>query len=100
MTSTLRKSFAAVLCLAAGTVAAPAADIPGAVLTASCFTCHGAAGKSPGEIPGIAGLDATDLAATLARYRAGDPDATIMSRIAKGYTEAEIAAVVAYLSAQ
>jgi cytochrome c553 len=85
--------------LAAGflfTVPVAAADAPPAALAASCGGCH--TPSAGGAIPALEKLDAATMAAKLAAFRAGTAEATIMSRIAKGYTEPEIAALVQYLA--
>ena len=75
-------------------VAAPS----GAVLAASCFSCHGPGGESPGAIPPLAGLDAERLRQSLDDFRAGSAEATVMTRIAKGFTPAELATIIEYLT--
>jgi sulfide dehydrogenase cytochrome subunit len=76
---------------------ADASDIPAPLLAASCDTCHGPQGRSPGAIPAIAGLDAPALRASLEGFKQDRIPATVMNRIAKGFTDAEIAALAAYL---
>ena len=76
---------------------ADATDIPAPLLAASCDTCHGPQGRSPGAIPAIAGLDAPALRESLLGFKQDRIPATVMNRIAKGFTDAEIAALAAYL---
>ena len=77
-----------------------AQDNTGSILAASCFTCHGSGGVSTGEIPSIAELDGEAILDLLMGFRDGTIEATIMTRIAKGYSEAEIAALAAFLGAR
>jgi len=63
------------------------------VLAASCVACHGTGGKSEGAIPTIAGQKAADLQKEMLAFRDGSAKATVMNRIAKGYTDPEIAAL-------
>jgi cytochrome c553 len=77
---------------------AAAEDIDPAILAASCAICHGPGGHSPGAIPPLAGLDAQAMTDKLLAFRSGAAEATVMNRIAKGYTEAEIAALSAWLA--
>lgn len=63
-----------------------------------CVACHGPGGGGSGTVPPLAGRDAADLSAAMAAFRANERPATIMNRIARGYTEAEIAAAVTYFS--
>ncbi|MCG7362698.1 cytochrome c [Roseomonas sp. ACRSG] len=68
------------------------------VVAEGCVACHGPGGRGSGTVPPLAGRDAADLAAAMAAFRANERPATIMNRIARGYTEAEIAAATAYFS--
>ena len=82
--------------LLAGSVGvAPAAERPppGA---SSCAGCH-AEGAAMGAIDG---RPEAEIAAALAEYRSGARPASVMSRIAKGFSEAESQAIAAYLSRQ
>lgn len=90
------------LCAAAVSFEASAqeAPAPGAVLAVSCFTCHGAAGQSPGAIPSLDGLDGPTIAARMREFSSGAVEATIMDRIAKGFTDQQIDTIVQYLVSQ
>lgn len=63
------------------------------LLTLSCSGCHGTDGRSPGAIPAINGRSAQDIAQILREFRTDARPATIMNRIARGYTDEEIDAV-------
>lgn len=89
---------APLLLLGGVALANPAAAPNGMLLAQSCLGCHGAAGQGEGAVPGIAGLPAPDLVAQMAAFRANERPATIMGRITRGYTVAEIEAVAAYLA--
>jgi sulfide dehydrogenase cytochrome subunit len=58
--------------------------------------CHGPQGLGIGAVARLAGRDAAELGAIL---RADQRPGTIMNRIARGYTEAALAAVSAYFAA-
>ena len=58
-------------------------------LADACTSCHGVGGHSQGAIPSIGGLDKDTLLAELRAFKAGQGDATIMNRIARGYTDAD-----------
>jgi len=90
---------AAAACLVAcGGAAAQGGPAP--LAAQGCLGCHGpgAAGQPP--IPGIAGRPAAETDAAMQAFRANQRPGTIMGRIARGYTDAEIAAVSAYFAQQ
>lgn len=92
-----RSILAGAVCLAFAVYAsgAPAAE-PVPLAAQGCVGCHGVRGTGSGAIPGIAGRPAAEIAATMNAFRANERPATIMGRIARGYTEADIAAIAAY----
>lgn len=69
-------------------------------MAANCAACHGTRGRAAeGSAVGpLAGRSREDLARAMAEFRAGTRPATVMHQIAKGYTEAEIAAMADYFS--
>jgi cytochrome c553 len=98
----LAKTAAAAALIAA--VSAPGAyaqQADGRLLALSCLNCHGPGGKSPGEIPSIAGKTEDFLKSALVDFRDGKrtgTSATVMGRLAKGYSDAEIDAVAKYIA--
>ena len=93
MKGRIETPLAAVLLVAAtGIVSAHAAEPEptAALLAEMCGTCHGPDGRSPGAIPSLAPLNAEAVSAFLLAYRAGDIEATVMDRIARALTDAEI----------
>jgi len=70
------------------------------ILAGSCANCHGTDGRSPGGIPSLAGRPADLLKAQMLAFRsdAPQPGITIMNRLAKGYSDAEIEALAQYFS--
>jgi sulfide dehydrogenase cytochrome subunit len=58
---------------------------------AACSGCH--APQSDGPIPSLTGRPAEDIVAAMAGFRGGEREATVMGRIAKGYTDEEIRAI-------
>lgn len=72
----------------------------GAILSASCEGCHGTEGRSPGEIPAIAGKTLDYLVETLESFGSGERQATVMGRHASAYTEEEIRLIAEYFSKQ
>ena len=72
----------------------------GMVLALSCASCHGTNGASPGSIPRIQGRPAEYIEKAMLQFKAGQRPATVMNRIAKGYTDEEIKLLSAYLGNQ
>jgi sulfide dehydrogenase cytochrome subunit len=62
------------------------------MLANTCAGCHGTGGNSVGPAsPTIAGKSAEYIKDIMAQYKSGDRHSTIMGRIAKGYSDEEIA---------
>ena len=68
---------------------------PGAT---SCSGCHSAAAAS--SIPSLSGRDAGDIVSAMAGFRDGSLPATVMNRIAKGFSEDETRAIAVWLASQ
>jgi cytochrome c553 len=84
----------------AGALCAPAgAQAPQPPLIAQgCVGCHGQAGAGGGSIPKIAGYNRDLFIAQWAAFRAKQRPATVMDRVATGYTDAEVALLADYFS--
>jgi sulfide dehydrogenase cytochrome subunit len=67
-------------------------------LAFNCFTCHGTDGRSPNAVPTLNGKSADYLLRRMLGFKHGKGDPTIMNRIARGYTDDEIARVTAYIA--
>jgi len=78
---------------------APAARAQAPLVAQGCLGCHGPGGSGAASVAGIAGRPAAELAAALLGFRANERPGTIMGRIARGYTDAEIAALAAHFAA-
>lgn len=90
--------MAATLAISAFAGVAQAQD-NGALLAGPCASCHGTDGVSPGSIPSIAGQPYAVLIAQLNAFKAGEiPGATVMTRLARGYTDEELEALARYFS--
>ena len=72
----------------------------GMVLALSCASCRGTNGASPGSIPRIQGRSAEYIEKAMLQFKAGKRLATVMNRIAKGYTDEEIKLLSAYIGNQ
>lgn len=99
----MRPSMLLVAALVAAPVAAvaqtPDTDL-GRNLAASCAMCHGTDGRSAGITESLAGRPMDQIVSTVKLFREGKKPATIMTQIAKGYTDAQVAAIAAYFAAQ
>jgi cytochrome subunit of sulfide dehydrogenase len=84
-----------VLALASPVIAADAP--PGA---ASCSGCHPGGRFVGTAVPRLIGRDATQIIAAMAEFRTGARPATVMDRIAKGYSEDEVKDIAAWFAAQ
>lgn len=70
-----------------------------AVLAATCANCHGPDGRSTGGIPQLRGVGEAHLLQRLQAFKAGTAqDATVMTRLAKGYEDEQIKALAAWFS--
>lgn len=64
----------------------------------TCSGCHAPAGVD-GAIPSLAGRPAAEIVEAMAAFRSGAREATVMDRIAKGFTDDETRAVADWLAA-
>ena len=87
------------LLVAVGAAGAVGANL-GRDVAANCTSCHGTDGRSRGGIPSLVGQDRLNLVQQMRDFRDGKRPSTIMQQLAKGYSDAEIEAAAAYLSAQ
>ncbi len=85
---------ALITCSLVFSAASHAGGASGAMLGNTCAGCHGTNGVSNGPAaPTIAGIDYDYMVEAMEEFKAGERNATIMTRIAKGYTDAEIEAM-------
>lgn len=75
-----------------------AADAPPGA--AACSGCHAAGRSVATPVPRLNNRDAAQIAAAMLEFRAGQRPATVMDRIAKGFTDDEIKAIAAWYAAQ
>ena len=66
---------------------------------ADCIGCHPRDGGSS-SVPRLACRDAAEITAAMTAFRAGTRAATVMDRIAKGFSDDEVAAIAAWYAAQ
>jgi sulfide dehydrogenase cytochrome subunit len=96
---TIHKVLAAIAIAAlAASQAVSAAEAGGAIIAAQCNGCHGFEGASKGVIPALKSKPAPYLAQNMKDFRSDKKIGTVMNRIAKGYTDAEIDNVAQFYS--
>ena len=101
MTGPLRLGVALGSAVIAGAVlAAPALAADAALLASTCTGCHTTSARITTSIPRIAGLPEVVLAEAMRAFRTGQRPATVMDRIAKGFTDDEIQQLAAYFSSR
>jgi sulfide dehydrogenase cytochrome subunit len=71
-------------------------------MASACAACHGTQGKpvAGSTVAALAGRPAQDIQDAMAQFRDGKRPATVMHQIAKGYSDAEVAAIAGYFSKQ
>jgi len=79
-------------------VGARAAEAPPGA--SSCSGCHPAAAASGAQPASLAGLAAQEIVDAMREFRDGRRSATIMDRVAKGFTDDETAAIAAWWAAR
>lgn len=94
-----KKLFAVVFCFSFCGMAWAASN-EAQSLSVPCAGCHGSEGASKGEIPVIGGLSKVYLEATMKNYKNEVRYSTVMTRIAQGYSDQQIAAIGEYFSNQ
>ena len=78
-----------------------AATPSAAMLGNTCAGCHGTNGNSNGPAtPTIAGISSEYFIETMMAYKEGERPSTIMTRIAKGYTDEEIKLMAEFFAKQ
>jgi cytochrome c553 len=104
-----KRLFVALVAAAAAMIATPSvADTkadkklpgkPAPLLAQACAGCHGQNGQGRDGTPILAGYDKAGFIRVWGEFRANQrPTATIMGRIARGYSDEEVAALADYFS--
>jgi sulfide dehydrogenase cytochrome subunit len=94
----VRFAAAAAVLIAALAVPAMAADAPPGA--ASCSGCHPATAKVETPVARLVGQDPATIVAAMQAFRIGQRPATVMDRIAKGFSDDEVRAIAAWYAAQ
>ena len=67
---------------------------------AACSGCHPASTRVASPVLRLAGLDRVAIVKAVQDFRSGQRAATVMDRIAKGFTDEEIQAIAAWYATQ
>lgn len=71
-----------------------------ALMASACANCHGTDGRLVGSVPTLAGSSADMLETQLLAFKHDEQtSATIMDRIAKGFSDAELSALASHFAA-
>ena len=71
----------------------------GQAMAQNCYVCHGPKGQAAPPIPALFRMPADYVRARMMEFKADQRPSTVMARIAKGYTDEQIAAISDYLGA-
>jgi cytochrome c553 len=86
-----------VLCLSMSVASAIDVAPPGA---AACSGCHPMSRWAGTPFTRLVGRNAAEIVTAVQEFRTGQRPGTVMDRIAKGFTDAEIKAIAAWYAAQ
>jgi cytochrome c553 len=86
--------------LLASVPAAVAASLDAPPGAAACSGCHPARATVGTPVPLLIGRDPSSIVAAMQEFSAGKRPATVMDRIAKGFSDDEIGAIAAWYGAQ
>lgn len=72
-----------------------------AMLADACAGCHGTLGASAGpSMPSLAGQSKESIVAAMKHFKSAERPSTVMGRLAKGYTDADFAAMGDFFAGQ
>jgi cytochrome subunit of sulfide dehydrogenase len=89
-------AVAAVLVAASAPALAQTVAPPGAT---ACSGCHGAPGPNA-VVPPLRGRPVEDIVGAMQAFRSGERAATVMDRIAKGFSDEEVRAIATWIAGQ
>jgi len=87
----------ATIAASSGPALAASEPPPGA---ASCSGCHTSGAAASSSVSRLYGRDAGDIMTAMTGFRDGSLPGTVMTRIAKGFSDDELRAIAAWLAAQ
>jgi cytochrome c553 len=95
----MRSVVAAVIGIASIAAAIVASAEPPAG-AAACSGCHPSSARASSPVARLAGRDRAEIVKAMHEFRSGERAATVMDRIAKGFTDPEIEAIAAWFAQQ
>jgi cytochrome c553 len=95
----MRSAIAAAVALAA-TAATPAVSSEPPPGAAACSGCHAESAQVNSPLRRLAGTDRAAIVKAMREFRSGQRPATVMDRIAKGFSDEEIQAIADWYAAQ
>jgi cytochrome subunit of sulfide dehydrogenase len=96
---TINRIVLALTLASVGVHARAAALAPAGV--AACSSCHPKSNSMDSSLlPSLTGRSASDIVTAMDAFRSGNRPATVMDRIAKGFTADETSAIAAWYAAQ
>ncbi|MBD3767587.1 MAG: c-type cytochrome [Gammaproteobacteria bacterium] len=96
----MKKSLLLVICAGVALTAGQAAAIDrGQMLADNCMSCH-SGGANNATIPNLTQYPSSLIVSQMKAFKDGSRPATMMSRHAKGYSDADIAALAKYIGIQ
>jgi cytochrome c553 len=93
------KALAAAIVIASIAAAVVASAEPPAG-AAACSGCHPTSVRVTSPVSRLVGLDRAAIVRAMQNFRSGQRIATVMDRIAKGFTDDEIQAIAAWYASQ
>jgi cytochrome subunit of sulfide dehydrogenase len=97
MNKTLIAVAVVIVMAPAAALAASPGPPPGA---SSCSGCHAAGAMVATPVPRLAGRKADEVVARMQAFKSGQMQSTIMNRIAKGFSDAEVQAIADWYAQQ
>lgn len=93
--------WALAVCALAISAAAQAASPSAEMLANACAGCHGTNGASAGpSMPSLAGQSKVFFVDAMKKFKSGEREASVMGRLAKGYTDEQIVVMADFFSKQ
>lgn len=96
----MKKSLLLVICAGVALTAGQATAIDrGQMLADNCMSCH-SGGANNATIPNLTQYPSSMIVSQMKAFKDGSRPATVMARHAKGYSDADIAALAKYIGIQ